>query len=85
MVPYHRERFNQIGFRPRRTRLQYHTLPRSGQGRVRYQVNGKLEGFRTLSETSRAVLDRLWNQALPSTSNSLMAAVQMAANKQGEL
>ena len=38
-----------------------------------------------LSETSRAVLDRLWNQALPSTSTSLMTAVQMAANKQGKV
>src|SRR2546425_8018005 len=46
MVPYHREHFYQITFRPRRTRRQYHTLPRSGQGRVRYQVNDELEGFR---------------------------------------
>jgi len=37
-----------------------------------------------LSETSRAVLDRLWNQALPSTNNSLMTTVHMAANKQGK-
>jgi RRXRR protein/HNH endonuclease len=46
MVPYHREHCYQISFRPRRTRRQYHTLPRSGQGRVRYQVNDELEGFR---------------------------------------
>ena len=37
-----------------------------------------------LSETSRAVLNRLWNQALPSTNNSLMTTVHMAANKQGK-
>jgi len=37
-----------------------------------------------LSETSRAVLNRLWNKALPSTNNSLMTTVQMAANKQGK-
>ncbi len=43
------------------------------------------ESMPPLSETSRAVLDRLWNQALPSTSNSLMAALQMVANKQGKL
>src|SRR5262249_20222338 len=37
MLPYHREHFYQIWFRPRRTRRQYHDLPRSGQGRVKYQ------------------------------------------------
>jgi hypothetical protein len=36
----------QIGFRPRQTRRQYHDLPRKGQGRVRYQVNAELAGFR---------------------------------------
>jgi hypothetical protein len=46
MVPYDQEHFYQITFRPRRTRRQYHTLPRKGQGRVRYQVNEELEGFR---------------------------------------
>ena len=46
MVPYHREHFYQITFRPRRTRRQYHDLPHKGQGRVRYQVNEELEGFR---------------------------------------
>jgi hypothetical protein len=35
-----------IGFRPRQTRRQYHDLPRKGQGRVQYQVNDELEGFR---------------------------------------
>ena len=46
MVPYDREQFYQIIFRPRRTRRQYHDLPRKGQGRVKYQVNDELEGFR---------------------------------------
>lgn len=46
MVPYHREHYYRISFRPRRTRRQYHDLPRKGQGRVRYQVNEELEGFR---------------------------------------
>jgi len=46
LVPYHRQHFYQIAFRPRRTRRQYHDLPRKGQGRVRYQVNDELEGFR---------------------------------------
>jgi hypothetical protein len=35
-----------IAFRPRQTRRQYHDLPREGQGRVRYQVNEELAGFR---------------------------------------
>jgi hypothetical protein len=43
------------------------------------------ESMPPLSETSRAVLNRLWNQALPSTNNSLMTTVHMAANKQGKL
>lgn len=44
-IPYHRERFYRISFRPRRTRRQYHDLPRIGQGRVKYQVNEELAGF----------------------------------------
>jgi len=36
----------QISFRPRQTRRQFHDLPRKGQGRVRYQVNEELAGFR---------------------------------------
>ena len=35
-----------IGFRPRQTRKQYHSLPRKGKGRVKYQVNEELQGFR---------------------------------------
>ena len=46
LVPYDRENFYTVSFRPRRTRQQYHALPRKGQGRVRYQVNVQLEGFR---------------------------------------
>jgi hypothetical protein len=45
VIPYHRERFYSISFRPRRTRRQYHDLPRTGQGRVKYQVNEVLAGF----------------------------------------
>ncbi len=45
-VPYHRERFYRVLFRPRRTRRQYHDLPRSGQGRVKYQVNEEVAGLR---------------------------------------
>ncbi|HZR44353.1 MAG TPA: RNA-guided endonuclease IscB [Ktedonobacteraceae bacterium] len=44
-IPYNQEHFYQIAFRPRRTRRQYHDLPRKGQGRVQYQVNEELEGF----------------------------------------
>jgi len=36
----------QISFRPRQTRRRFHDLPRKGQGRVRYQVNEELAGFR---------------------------------------
>lgn len=46
VIPYHRERFYSISFRPRRTRRQYHDLPRKGQGRVKYQVNEVLADFR---------------------------------------
>ncbi len=45
MVPYDRERFYRVTFRPRRTRRQYHDLPRTGMGRVKYQVNDELAGF----------------------------------------
>jgi len=35
-----------IGFRPRQTRKQYHSLPQTGKGRVRYQRYEELEGLR---------------------------------------
>lgn len=35
VVPYDREHYYTVSFRPRRTRRQYHDLPRKGQGRVR--------------------------------------------------
>jgi len=38
--------FYTIKFRPKQTRRQYHDLPRKGKGRVRYQVNAYLDGFR---------------------------------------
>ncbi len=40
------ENFYKINFRPRQNRRQYHDLPRKGLGRVRYQVNAELDGFR---------------------------------------
>ena len=45
-IAYHREHFYCISFRPRRTRRQYYDLPRKGKGRVKYQVNEELAGFR---------------------------------------
>jgi hypothetical protein len=36
----------QIKIRPRQTCRQYHSLPRQGKGRVKYQVNEELQGFR---------------------------------------
>jgi 5-methylcytosine-specific restriction endonuclease McrA len=46
IVPLSRENFYSIRFRLRQTRRQYHDLPRKGKGRVLYQVNSELEGFR---------------------------------------
>ena len=43
---YSRENFYNVKFRLRQTRKQYHSLPRKVLGRVRYQVNSELEGFR---------------------------------------
>jgi RRXRR protein/HNH endonuclease len=45
-VPVPQTNVYRIGFRPRQTRRQYHDLPRKGQGRVKYQVNEELAGFR---------------------------------------
>ena len=46
VIDVNRENFYRIKFRPRQTRRQYHDLPREGVGRVRYQVNAGLGGFR---------------------------------------
>ena len=46
IIPHDRENFYTIKFRPRQTRRIYHDLPRKGKGRVRYQVNAELDGFR---------------------------------------
>jgi hypothetical protein len=35
-----------IRFRPRQTRKQYHSQPQKGKGRIKYQVNEELQGFR---------------------------------------
>lgn len=45
-VPIPQTNIYRIAFRPRQTRRQYHDLPRKGQGRVKYQVNEELAGFR---------------------------------------
>jgi len=46
VVPVQEINVYRIGFRPRQIRRQYHDLPRKGQGRVKYQVNEELAGFR---------------------------------------
>ncbi len=46
VIPENRENFYIVTFRPRQTRRIYHDLPRKGVGRVRYQVNVELDGFR---------------------------------------
>ena len=38
--------FYNVSFLPRQTRQQYHGLPQKAKGRVRYQVNDELSGFR---------------------------------------
>jgi len=45
-VSYHRDNFYTIKFRPRQTRRRYHDLPQKGKGRMPYQVNTELDGFR---------------------------------------
>ncbi len=45
IVSYQRENYYQIKFRASQVRRQYHDLARRGKGRVRYQVNGKVDGF----------------------------------------
>jgi hypothetical protein len=35
-----------IRFRPRQTRKQFHSLPKSGKGRIRYQMYKELKGFK---------------------------------------
>ena len=46
VITHNYNNFYQIHFRPRQTRRQYHDLPRKGIGRVKYQVNEQLDGFR---------------------------------------
>lgn len=46
VVPISQTNVYRIVFRPRQTRRRYHDLPRKGQGRVKYQVNEELAGFR---------------------------------------
>jgi len=46
VIDVNRENFYIIKFRLRQTCRQYHDLPKKGIGRVRYQVNAELDGFR---------------------------------------
>jgi len=46
VISNHRDNFYTIKFRPKQTRRQFHDLPQKGVGRVKYQVNAELEGFR---------------------------------------
>jgi len=46
VIRHDRHHFYTIRFRPRQTRRQYYDLPRKGMGRVRYQANAFLDGFR---------------------------------------
>ena len=46
VIKENHENFYKIKFRQRQTRRRYHDLPRKGKGRVLYQVNFELDGFR---------------------------------------
>jgi RRXRR protein/HNH endonuclease len=46
MAPIPENNIYAIGFRPRQTRKRYHSQPQKGKGRVKYQVNNELQGFR---------------------------------------
>ena len=46
IIPYNRDNFYNINFRAVQTRRQYHDLPRKVKGRIKYQVNKELQGFR---------------------------------------
>ncbi len=46
MIPIPENNIYSIGFRPRQTRKRYHSQPQKGKGRVKYQVNNELQGFR---------------------------------------
>jgi len=46
VVPVNRDNFWSIRFYPSQTRRQYYDLAKKGQGRVRYQVNREVGGFR---------------------------------------
>ena len=45
-IKYIKDNSYHITFRPRQSRRQFLDLPRKGQGRVRYQINEELGGFR---------------------------------------
>ena len=46
VIEWDRDNFYDFNFRPRQTRRQYFDQPRKGIGRVKYQVNEELCGFR---------------------------------------
>jgi len=43
---FNRDNYYEINFRPKQTRRQYFDLAQKGKGRVKYQVNEELKGFR---------------------------------------
>lgn len=45
-IDFNRDNYYNVGFRAEQTRRQYHDLPRKGKGRVKYQVNDSLGGFK---------------------------------------
>jgi len=46
MVQFNKDNFYNINFRAKQTRRQYHDMPKKGTGRVKYQVNQTLDGFK---------------------------------------
>ena len=43
---YNRDNYYEVNLRPKQTRRMYKTLPEKGLGRVKYQVNDELDGFK---------------------------------------
>jgi len=46
IIEWNRDNFYNVSFYPTQTRRHFYDLPRKSKGRVRYQVNSELDGFR---------------------------------------
>jgi len=46
IVQFNKDNFYDINFRAKQTRRQYYDMPKKGIGRVKYQINPELDGFK---------------------------------------